>query len=137
MLNFAAYGITLALALWPRTSMPGLIWLAINLLINVSAYWLVPDGDPRKDFVWLLIPSFVQLLTFLLARGVVKWRNHGSPLMFFAGWQVGGLATFIYLTFFDGYVYTWWNWMIAIPVNLFMAEIWPVYWLILKAVFGY
>jgi len=37
-------------------------------------------------------------------------------------------ATFIYLTFFDGYVYTAWNWIIAIPVNVFLATIWPIYW---------
>jgi len=37
-------------------------------------------------------------------------------------------ATLVYLTFFDGYMYTWWNWLIAIPVNLFLASIWPLYW---------
>ena len=40
-------------------------------------------------------------------------------------------GTFVYLTFFDGYVYTWWNWIIAIPVNIFLSTIWPFYWAIL------
>lgn len=46
-------------------------------------------------------------------------------------YEVVSLATFIFLTFFDGYIYTSWNWIIAIPVNLFLAEIWPIYWIIL------
>jgi hypothetical protein len=50
-------------------------------------------------------------------------------------WQLGSIATFIQLTFLDGYVYTWWNWIIAIPVNLFLAEIWPIYWIILRPLF--
>lgn len=54
----------------------------------------------------------------------------------FIAWQLGSLATFIYLTFFDGYGYNWWNWIIAIPVNLLLAEIWPIYWLVLRPLFG-
>lgn len=46
----------------------------------------------------------------------------------FVIYQLLSAFTFIYLTFFDGYIYTWWNWMIAIPVNVFLAEIWPIYW---------
>ena len=44
---------------------------------------------------------------------------------------IGNITTFIYLTFFDGYIYNWWNWLIAIPVNEFLAMIWPIYWAIL------
>lgn len=51
-------------------------------------------------------------------------------------WQLGSIATFIKLTFLDGYVYTWWNWIIAIPVNAFLAEIWPIYWAILRPLLG-
>ena len=54
----------------------------------------------------------------------------------FYGWQSASLATFVYLTFFDGYNYNWWNWIIAIPINLFLSEIWPIYWLILRPLFG-
>lgn len=53
-----------------------------------------------------------------------------------AVWQVAALATFIFLTFMDGYAYTAWNWLIAVPANLFLAEIWPIYWLILRPLFG-
>lgn len=42
-----------------------------------------------------------------------------------------GLGTFIYLTFFDGYVYNGWNWLIALPVNAFVSGIWPIYWAVL------
>lgn len=43
-------------------------------------------------------------------------------------WMVGNIGTFVFLTFFDGYDYSWWNWIIAIAVNEFLAMIWPVYW---------
>lgn len=44
--------------------------------------------------------------------------------------------TFIFLTFFDGYVYTWWNWLIAVPINIFLSTLWPIYWLVLRPLFG-
>lgn len=49
--------------------------------------------------------------------------------------QLGALATLVKLTFFDGFNYTWWNWIIALPVNLFLSEIWPIYWLIIRPIF--
>lgn len=49
---------------------------------------------------------------------------------------IASTATQIYLIFFDGYVYTAWNWLIAIPVSLFLGEIWPIYWLILRPLLG-
>ncbi len=48
---------------------------------------------------------------------------------------LGDIATFIYRTFFDGYVYNYWNWIIAIPVNMFLGTIWPIYWAILHWLF--
>lgn len=45
---------------------------------------------------------------------------------------IGSFATFAYLTFFDGYIYTWWNWLIAVPINLFLGSIWPIYWAVLQ-----
>jgi len=38
------------------------------------------------------------------------------------------LFTFIYLMFFDGYVYNAWNWIFALGINAFLAQIWPIYW---------
>lgn len=49
---------------------------------------------------------------------------------------VGNIGTFIKLTFFDGYVYNGWNWLIAIPINEFLAAMWPIYWLILRPFFS-
>ena len=51
-------------------------------------------------------------------------------------WQVGAIGTFVFLTFFDGYIYNAWNWLITIPINIFLGQIWPVYWLILRPIFG-
>ena len=51
-------------------------------------------------------------------------------------WQIGSVVTFAKLTFFDGYDYNWWNWLIAVPVNIFLGEIWPIYWIVLRPLFG-
>lgn len=53
------------------------------------------------------------------------------------GYHLGALATFGKLTFLDDYIYTWWNWIIAVPINAFLAAIWPIYWGILRPVFGH
>ena len=57
-------------------------------------------------------------------------------LAFLLVWQIGGIATFVYLTFFDGYIYNAWNWLIAVPVNMFLAEMWPIYWVLIRPIFG-
>jgi len=49
---------------------------------------------------------------------------------------LGNVGTFVKLTFFAGYHYTWWNWVIVLPINEFLATIWPVYWAILYPIFG-
>jgi hypothetical protein len=48
----------------------------------------------------------------------------------------GGPVTFSYLTFFDGYEYNSWNWIIVIPLNLILSGIWPIYWGILQWIPG-
>lgn len=48
---------------------------------------------------------------------------------------LGGLATTIFLTFFDGYPYSGWNWLVAVPVNLFLGMMWPIYWIGLRWMF--
>jgi hypothetical protein len=44
----------------------------------------------------------------------------------------GSIGTFGYLTFFDGYTYNWWNWIIALSVNSFLSGIWPLYWAVIR-----
>lgn len=58
-----------------------------------------------------------------------------KALIFGIIWTTGTIGTFIYLTFFDGFVYNAWNWIIAIPLNGFLASMWPIYWLILHWIF--
>ncbi len=53
-----------------------------------------------------------------------------------AGYFLGDFISFIYLTFLDGYSYNWWNWIVAVPVNIFLSTIWPAYWLILRPFLG-
>lgn len=48
---------------------------------------------------------------------------------------VGHIATFGYLTFFDGFRYNWWNWIIALAINEFLSLIWPIYWIVLRPLF--
>jgi hypothetical protein len=52
------------------------------------------------------------------------------------GYEIVGWATFVKLAFVDNYVYNWWNWIIAIPVDGFMGRMWPIYWGILRPLFG-
>lgn len=66
----------------------------------------------------------------------VSYLKSNASGMLGLGYQLAALYTFVRLTFFDGYVYNWWNWIIAIPVNGFMAEIWPIYWFLLRPFFG-
>jgi len=68
------------------------------------------------------------------ALGLVRDNKQEFVLL---GYQLVCLGTFVKLTFFDGYDYNWWNWFIAISVNVFLSEIWPIYWLILRPLFGY
>lgn len=53
------------------------------------------------------------------------FTNRG--MLVFWIWQLGSLVTLIYLMFFNTN-YNWWNWIILIPINFFLAEIWPIYW---------
>jgi hypothetical protein len=45
-------------------------------------------------------------------------------------YHLGSLATLGYLLFFDGTHYTWWNWILIVPLDIFLAEIFPFYWLL-------
>lgn len=47
-------------------------------------------------------------------------------------YQLAAIATFGYLTFFDGYAYNWYNWIIALPINGMMASLWPIYWAFIR-----
>lgn len=49
---------------------------------------------------------------------------------------IGDVVTFGKLTFFDCYAYTWWNWIIAVPLNFILSSLWPIYWGVLRPVFG-
>ena len=49
---------------------------------------------------------------------------------------LGDLATTVKLIFFDCYSYTWWNWLIAVPVDFFEGTIWPIYWCVLHPLMG-
>ena len=53
-------------------------------------------------------------------------------VLLYGAYFIGGPATFIYLTFFDDFNYTAWNWIIAIPANIILASIWPIYWTIIR-----
>ena len=51
---------------------------------------------------------------------------------FWVGLYIAGqVFTFVFLTFLDGYNYTAWNWIIALPINIFLSVIWPIYWALL------
>ncbi|UQN68293.1 hypothetical protein L0Z11_11410 [Burkholderia multivorans] len=62
--------------------------------------------------------------------------KNALSVMLAAAWVIGNLGTFAKLTFFDGFHYTWWNWIIVLPLNEFLAAIWPIYWAILRPLLG-
>lgn len=57
-------------------------------------------------------------------------KNIDKGTLFFIIWRLGSIPTLIYLMFFDGTNYNWWNWIIIVPLNFFLAEIWPIYWML-------
>ncbi len=57
-----------------------------------------------------------------------------EAILFFL-YPAGSLGTAIYLTFFNGDTYNWWNWLILVPINLFLGSIWPIYWTVLHWAF--
>jgi hypothetical protein len=50
-------------------------------------------------------------------------------------WHIGSVVTFVVLMVEDWPRLNWWNWIIVAPINLFLGEIWPIYWGILRWVF--
>lgn len=60
-----------------------------------------------------------------------------------AAWTLGILyelaswATFVKLTFLSGYAYNAWNWIIVVPINALLGQLWPIYWLVLRPLFGH
>ena len=51
-------------------------------------------------------------------------------------WQLGLIATFGYLTYLDVISFNLWNWLILLPANAFLGEIWPIYWSSIRPIFG-
>lgn len=49
---------------------------------------------------------------------------------------IASTATQIWLIVQDWPKLNWWNWIIIIPIDFFLGEIWPIYWLILRPLFG-
>jgi len=67
-------------------------------------------------------------------------RSRFFSSVYVLAFEAIAIATFIYLMFFDGIQYNWWNWIVALPVNLFFSALWPVYWAIwrpLSALLGF
>jgi hypothetical protein len=59
-----------------------------------------------------------------------------KPYLAIVGYQAGAVATLIYLTWRDGISLAWWKYPLMLALNLFLAEIWPIFWLILRPIFG-
>ena len=62
-------------------------------------------------------------------------KHYAGFLLYIVYW-LGFVATFAQLTFLDGYPYNWWNWIIVVPINGFLATIWPLYWFIIEPFIG-
>lgn len=133
MIGIALIAITVAIAAFVRRAAIGIVWLALVIGADLVALAVVDASDPRARY---LVPhAIVTFMLFAVVRALWRWRDDGQ-VWAIAAWQLGALATLARLSFFDGFTYTWWNWIVAIPANLFLAEIWPIYWLILRPLFG-
>jgi hypothetical protein len=49
---------------------------------------------------------------------------------------VASTATQIYLFVEDWPRLNGWNWIIILPIDFFLGEIWPIFWLILRPLLG-
>jgi hypothetical protein len=56
-----------------------------------------------------------------------------NPYVF--AYIAGNIATFLFLVVEDWPYFSAWNWIIILPINEFLAAIWPLYWLILRWIF--
>ena len=65
------------------------------------------------------------------------FKGEGASAVLYVAYHIGAIITFVKLSFFDGGEYNWWNWIIIIPLNLFLAEMWPIYWLILRPLMSF
>jgi len=63
-------------------------------------------------------------------------RSRFFSSLYVLAYEAVAVATFVYLTFFNGIQYNWWNWIIAIPIHFATAAFWPVYWAIVRPLFG-
>lgn len=45
-------------------------------------------------------------------------------------------ATFVWLAVEGWDSLNWWNWIILLPIWGFLSTIWPIYWVILRPIFG-
>jgi hypothetical protein len=57
--------------------------------------------------------------------GIKKYFSEINPFTFF--YCTISWFAFVYFMFFDGIVYTWWNWPIAIGTSAFQAGLWPIF----------
>lgn len=62
--------------------------------------------------------------------------DENRAAIFGCAYHLGAVLTLAKLALLDGYVYNWWNWIIAIPCDFILSEIWPIYWLVLRPIFG-
>lgn len=127
--------ITLALALFVRRQWPGIVWLLVLAVSDVLPFFFLDTDDPRLR---LLMPHLVlHLIVYGMVRAIRFRKDLADDMLWVHGvWQIGSISTAIYLIFFDGIDYNGWNWIFLIPLNLFLAEIWPIYWIVLGPIFG-
>jgi len=125
----ALYTITIATSL-ARLPWPGLIWLALIAVSNLSTLFFpnAPDGQFHLGLANTLIHTGVYMAIRL-------WRDDHQKVGALIAWQIGSIITAI-LLFTDGTNWTWWNWIVIVTINLFLAEIWPLYWLLIRPFFG-
>ena len=134
--GLAIIAITLMLALLVKKEWPGLAWLGTVIAADLLPFALLERDGPRLS---QLLPHLISIVLLYSIFRAIRRRNDGDNGVRWAivAWQFCSLCTFISLTFYDGVDYNWWNWIIILPGNAFLGEIWPIYWLIIRPIFGH
>ncbi len=58
--------------------------------------------------------------------------SDGLQRLLWSLYFLADLATTGFLIWEDWDDMTWWNWIIIVPIDIFLGTIWPIYWLILR-----
>lgn len=55
-------------------------------------------------------------------------KDNVMATLLIVAWMTADIGTFAYLMVNDWAYFNAWNWIIMVPINIFLAQLWPIYW---------